>query len=259
MAIFNLYNELVNSCAWEDAQAELDRIQQYELDEYPVRLFDKADVQGLVEGLGARVCVHAACGHKEVHDGLPYVWQFLFVAKCNGHFIVHVKVNYKCQSCIMQDFRRRMAPAFNELVWTHGLSAYSRTHTVREAVERLHNTLTHNEWEICVTESDAHVGPYGLYLKGSLTGLFDGDVWSTVNEEGQRISDQADNYDFVGDSVEKYLDRKADEDHRYFEGFLCQYECAGVWMTREASRKYNDLSAAMRAEARRLGVPFTLV
>ena len=259
MAIFNFYNTLTSFRQWEDAQMELERIQQHELDEYPVHLMDECDARPLVEQCGAQVCVHTACGHKETNDELPSVWQFLFVAKCNGQFIVHVKVEYKCQSCTMQDFRRRMAPAFNKLVWTHGLSAYSRTHTVREAVERLHETLTHNEWEICVTESDAWVGPYGLYLKGSLTGLFDGDVWSTVNDEGQRISDQANNYDFVGDSVEKYLDRKADEDHRYFEGFLSQYECAGIWMTREASRKYKDLSAALRTEARRLGVPFTLV
>ena len=113
-----------------------------------------------------------------------------------------VKVDYKCQSCAVQDFRHWMAPVFKNIVWMQGLSAYYRPHTVQEAVERLHENLSKNEWEICVTESDAHVGPYGLYLKCSLTGLFDGNVWSIVNSDGQRISDQADNYDYVGDLVE---------------------------------------------------------
>jgi hypothetical protein len=276
MAIFNLYNDLSNSIslcqqvgrerrvqvdvsglerqaseAWEEAAQEAKS--------FPVWKFDEADVCGLVEGMGAKVCVHAACGCKEVHDELPYMWKFISVTKCNGKFIVHVAVDYKCSACAMAEMRSRMASCFNTMEWAHGLSAYSRTHSVSEAVERLHKTISHPEWEICVTESDVQVGPFGLFLKGSVMGLFDGDVWSSVNEEGQRISDQACEYNFVGDSIEKYLNAKSDEYHQYFEGFLSQYECTGVWMDRKAASKYEDLSAAMRAEARRLGVPFTLV
>lgn len=266
MAIFNKYNTLSWYGETENSNAEYNYVVREQLPDFPVTAFDECDVRPLVERAEANVVVHCSCGHREELDDLPYDYKFLFVSKMTDskgdmHFTVHVSASYKCQTCTIKEFRDRMDPCFDRMLWAHGLSAYSRTHTVEGALARLRTTLDNPEWEVCISEKDAEIGPYGVYLKGHLTGLFDGDVWSSVDQTGHRTSEEAGEYEFVGDSVEKYLDKKYDDYgcHRYFEGFLTQYRCEGIWMKRSASHKYADLRDALRKEARHLGVPFWLI
>lgn len=267
MALFNTYNVLSWYGETEESDTEYNYVVREQLPDFPVTAFDECDVRPLVELLGANVIVHCSCGHREESEDLPCDWEFLFVSKRtdaegNIYFTVHVSAEYKCQACMMQEFRARMDPCFDFMSWAHGLSAYSRTYTVKDAIARLRDTLAHPEWEICISEEGAEIGPYGMYLQGHLTGLFDGDVWSSVDQaSGHRTSNEACEYDFVGDSIEKYLDKEHDGYgyHRYFEGFLTQYHCEGIWMKRYAAHKYADLREALRKEAKRLGVPFRLV
>ena len=257
--LFNDYNMFVNFCDYEKAEKALKEAME-KLSHTPVSKLDECDARPLVEICGANVIAYLKCGHKEASDTLPPIYKFLFVSKRvdeerRAHFTVHVAAEYKCASCMMQEFRDRMAPCFDRMTWAHGLSAYNRTHTVEGALARLRTTLDNPEWEVCISEKGAEIGPYGLYLKGHLNGLFDGDVWSSVDQEtGHRVSEEAGEYEFVGDSAEKYLDKKYDDNyHRYFEGFLTQYHCVGIWVKRSCPR---DLKDALRKRARRLGVSF---
>lgn len=255
--LFDSYNMYTNFGEYEKAE-EVFQEAMAKLPRIPVSKLDECDVRPLVEACGANVVVHCACGHKEIEEELPSIYKFLFVSKRTGaggemYFTVHVAVEYKCDSCMMQEFRKEVSPAFNRMSWAHGLSAYSRTHTVPEALKRLRATLGNPRWEICVSEKGGEIGPFGLYLQGQIVGLFDGDVWSSLDENGKRTSHDVSEWNFVGDNLEKFIEAKNDAWHRYFEGFLTQYHCVGIWVKKSCPR---DLRDALKKEARRLGVPF---
>lgn len=255
--IFNNYNIFTNFGEYEKASSAFQEAMR-KLPYVPVSKLDECDARPLVEQCGANVIVHCACGHKEIEEELPSIYKFLFISKRvdeegEAHFTVHVAVKYKCDSCMMQEFRKKVNPAFNRMSWAHGLSAYNRTHSVDEALKRLRITLDNPGWEICVSEKGGEIGPFGLYLQGQIVGLFDGDVWSSLDKNGERTSHEISEWKFVGDCFDKFIEAKNDAWHRYFEGFLTQYHCVGIWTKRSCPR---NLREALRKEAKRLDVPF---
>lgn len=173
---------------------ELDKkleIAQRELRDFPVHLLDEEDAGWLVGQLNAKVCAHHKCGHRRIFgDYLPEEGEFLFVAKCNGEFIVHIKMEGKCPSCEARDKKEVMKPdsLLQLAIYSHGIaSGYSGNKSLQD-IEATISAFESIEGEVCGSWKTQQIGGFGLFIKGEVTLASNIDLCS-FREGGERVYD----------------------------------------------------------------------
>lgn len=68
----------------------------------------------------------------------------------------------------------------------HGLSAFRKTYSMQELWVRLNHVLYSTDTEICCT-SKTYCGPIGIAGHGDVTAYFHTDVWSYIDDHGNRV------------------------------------------------------------------------
>ena len=68
----------------------------------------------------------------------------------------------------------------------HGLSAFNQVYNMQELWVRLNHVLYSTDTEICCT-SKAYCGPIGITGHGDITAYFHTDVWSYLDDYGNRV------------------------------------------------------------------------
>ena len=188
----------------------------------------------------------------------------------------YVTIQSQCTSCAwcachaqekqerdnaLSDWRNNHSPILDGLTWAHGLSAYRGSRSVQEIFRSVDEIRSHPEWELCCVDTiygdKSLVGEYGLYVKGGLTGLFDGDCWSEIDSQGNRYATRSNPID-----IDDLFDLRADENysHReYCEAWVKDARIVGVWITDSAARRWVDVRDAMQSIANDLGVDLSIV
>lgn len=219
-------------------------------------------------GTQDRYACGCVSGYPEWHDGDDQMWQVdlehlvivedawpgtWFKLTENGGLVVFWNIQEDCPACRKHAAAAETAAEFSGMAWKHGLSAFSRTHTPEEAAERVEDILAHPEWELCVTEFECAIGPFGLCLNGELTALYNDDAWSYVDEAtGERLpSDDCANQIYT---TEEFFEECRNKYHRYFEGFLKGVKVAYLWIREEFAQRCRDVYEALLRLAKRLGV-----
>ena len=187
-----------------------------------------------------------------------------------------VTVHEYCDNCLAdaeeESERQEMAaelsiwranhnPILDGLTYAHGLSAYRGSRSVREIFRSVNDIQSHPEWELCCTDTiyndQSLVGDYGLYVKGELTGLFNGDCWSEIDSQGNRYATRSNPID-----LDDLFDLRADENYshrQYCEAWVKNVQIVGVWITEKAARRWHDVRDAMQSIANDLGVDLSIV
>lgn len=166
------------------------------------------------------------------------------------------------RSAALSAWRANHSPILDGLTYAHGLSAYRGSRSVREIFRSVDDIQSHPEWELCCTDTiyndKSLVGEYGLYVKGTLTGLYDGDCWSEIDSQGNRYATRSNPID-----LDDLFDIRADGEnysHReYCEAWVKDVRIVGVWITDSAARRWSDVRDAMQSIADGLGVDLSIV
>ena len=158
-------------------------------------------------------------------------------------------------------WRNNHNPILDGLTYAHGLSAYRGSRSVQEIFHSVDEIQSHPEWELCCVDTiygdKSLVGEYGLYVKGELTGLFDGDCYSEIDSQGNRYATRSTPID-----LDDLFDCRAGENysHRnYCEAWIKNAKIVGVWITEKAARRWADVRDAMQSIADDLGVALSIV
>lgn len=165
------------------------------------------------------------------------------------------------RSAALSAWRNNHSPILDELTYAHGLSAYRGSRSVQEIFRSVDEIQSHPEWELCCTDTiyndQSLVGEYGLYVKGELTGLFNGDCWSEIDSHGNRYATRSNPID-----LDDLFDLRAGENnyHReYCEAWVKDARIVGVWITDKAARRWHDVRDAMQSIANNLGVDLSIM
>lgn len=177
---------------------------------------------------------------------------------CAFGYMWKAEKDYKCPFCkrkeVKEMFIKDYSPNFKGMVFDHGLAAYRGCKSSKEIAQAVSNIISHPEWEICVTEQYDAPSQYGISVTGSLTGLYEGDVWSEIEEGGERLPAPEHADDIIRDPERmEYAIQMGWAD--YLEGFMKEVKVEAVWIRRHFCRHINT-AKVLRDLAKELGVPF---
>ncbi len=228
---------------------------QRELRDFPVHLLDEEDAGWLVGQLNAKVCAHHKCGHRKIFSGyLPEEGEFLFVAKCNEEFIVHIKMDSKCPDCEAQELKEAMKPdsLLQVAVYSHGLATGFAGRKSALEIEQAINSFESIEGEVCASWKTQKIGGFGLFVRGEVTIASNMDLWSTLSDSGERIFDPED-YRANGLFTTRDELDLAQWDHTEF--FIKRPRIVAVWCKDwfyQSSQEVRDLVARLRDAGRKV-------
>nr|DAE83082.1 MAG TPA: hypothetical protein [Caudoviricetes sp.] len=187
----------------------------------------------------------------------------------------HITISTVCDACACDTYHAQEAaersaalsawrdnhnPILDGLTYAHGLSAYRGSRSVHEIFRSVDEIRSYPEWELCCTDTiygdNSLVGEYGIYVKGTLTGLFEGDCWSEIDSQGNRYATRSNPID-----LDDLFDLRACENNsrNYCEAWIKNASIVGVWITDRAARRWADVRDAMQSIANDLGVQLSIV
>lgn len=181
---------------------------------------------------------------------------------------IHLDKAFLCEDCediaISHKNKTRWveesSALFSGFQWKHGLSAYARTQTPEQVSERIRDIVSHSEWELCVVPAQQEgVGPFGLTLEGELTGLFEKDVWSLVDQTSGARYCECDEWEESSiDTLEDFQWCLKNGDAHYMEGWVKCQTIKNVWITEDFADRCPDVKEVLAKEAHLLGVPLVV-
>lgn len=184
-----------------------------------------------------------------------------------GNTLVNGCIPFKgvCDDCTeVADYKASYHPdaLFNTMVVSHGLATGYGTaekkfklNSIENAVDKL---LGVHEGEICCSHKSQRIGAFGVYCQGRNTLVSNRDVWSRLNDAGERV--------FCIDKYEDYivLDR---EDYRldlwdHTEHFVIPERIVGFWVKDWALESIEGLRGywnSLKEEFQKRGCVFHVV
>lgn len=135
-----------------------------------------------------------------------------------------------------EDFREQTDKRFDEMLWCHGLSAFCGT---KDPVENAKGVVNNSEWEICCSHEEEPIGPFGLYVKGTVEIVSNIDLMSKIDMNGKRgMNKSASDWRMTGViSTPEEIDRSK-WDH--MEAIIKDTKITGMWVKRWYVDRMND-------------------
>lgn len=122
--------------------------------------------------------------------------------------------------------------SFNDYVFNHGLNAYCLSPEYDNAMGIAQNP----EWEICCSFEGQYCGSIGLYIKGDCKLASNTDVYSELNNRGERYTTKSFTLIYSPEEIEL-------EEHGHGEAILTNTRIVGIWYLRD-----DDKTLAERLE-----------
>lgn len=125
----------------------------------------------------------------------------------------------KSKVCFAEDCRANTDKRFDEYTWSHGLQAYSSNNGINNARKIMENN------SIEISCSNKEIGPFGIYVKGTVECVSKSDLQSMVHEDKRAFT--------TDDTVELIKNTEDYNDSFNCEAIIKNFEVVGIWVKSE--------------------------
>lgn len=125
----------------------------------------------------------------------------------------------KSKVCFAEDCRANTDKRFDEYTWSHGLQAYSSNNGIDNARKIMENN------SIEISCSNKEIGPFGIYVKGTVECVSKSDLQSVVYEGKRAFT--------TDDTVELIKNTEDYNDSFNCEAIIKNFEVVGIWVKSE--------------------------